>query len=78
MKQPSVKAVPRHQGGVGQRAAAGTVSPQQVAQSSDVERSQLHRSAGEERQLREERGRRFGFTHGWWYICACWRCTLTG
>lgn len=69
MKKPPVEAAPRHQGGAGQRAAAGTVSSQQVAQSSDIERSQLHRSAGEERQLRAERGRRFGFTFGWWYSC---------
>lgn len=69
MKQPSVEAVPRHQGGVGQRAAASAVSSQQVAQSSDVERSQLHRSAGEDRQLRAGRDGKFGFTCGCWYIC---------
>lgn len=54
MEQPPVEAVPGHQGGAGQRAAAGAVSTQQVAQSSDVERSQLHRTAGEEGQLRAE------------------------
>lgn len=56
MEQPPVKAVPRHQGCVGQRAAAGTVGSQQVAQSSDVERSQLHRTAAQERQLGAEEG----------------------
>lgn len=58
MEQPSIEAVPRHQGGAGQRAAAGTVSTQQVAQSSDVEGSQLHRTTGEERQLRAGEGKR--------------------
>lgn len=57
MEQPSIEAVPRHQGSDGQRAAAGTVSTQQVAQSSDVEGSQLHGAAAEERQLRAEEGK---------------------
>ncbi|TNN56275.1 hypothetical protein EYF80_033481 [Liparis tanakae] len=52
----SIEAVPRHEGAVGQRAAAGTARPQQVAQASDVERSQLHRTAGQDRQLRREEG----------------------
>lgn len=54
MEKASVKAVPRHQSSSGQRATAGTVGAQQVAQASDVERAQLHRTAGEERQLEEE------------------------
>lgn len=58
MEQPPVKAVPRHQGRVGQRAAAGTVGSQQVAQSSDVERPQLHRTAAQERQLGAEEEKR--------------------
>lgn len=58
MEQPPVKAVPGHQGCVGQRAAAGTVGSQQVAQSSDIERSQLHRTAAQERQLGAEEGRK--------------------
>lgn len=58
MEQPPIKAVPRHQGRDGQRAAAGTVGSQQVAQSSDVERSQLHRTAAEERQLGAEEGKK--------------------
>lgn len=53
MEEASVEAVPRHQSGVGQRAAAGTVGSQQVAQASDVEGAQLHRATGEERQLEE-------------------------
>ena len=62
MEQPSIEAVPRHQGSAGQRAAAGTVSTQQVAQSSDVERSQLHRPTGDERQLRAEEGQHLAGT----------------
>lgn len=65
MEQPSIEAVPRHQGSVGQRAATGRVSSQQVAQSSDVERSQLHRTTGEERQLRAGEENKFGFTFDW-------------
>lgn len=59
MEQSSIEAVPRHQGSAGQRAAAGTVSTQQVAQSSDVEGSQLHCTTGEERQLRMEEEKNF-------------------
>lgn len=51
MEKASVEAVPRHQSSFGQRAAAGTVGSQQMAQASDVERAQLHRTTGEERQL---------------------------
>lgn len=61
MEQPSVEAVPRHQGIAGQRAATGAVSTQQVAQSSDIEGSQLHRTAGEEGQLRAEEEKLFLF-----------------
>lgn len=57
MEEPSIKTVPRHQGSGGQRAAAGTVSSQQVAQSSDIERTQLHSTTGEEWQLQEEEGK---------------------
>lgn len=57
VEQPSIKAVPRHQGSAGQGAAGGTVSSQQVAQSSDVERTQLHSTTAEERQLQEEEGK---------------------
>lgn len=53
MEQASIEAVPRHQSSFGQRAAAGTVGSQQVAQASDVERAQLHRPTAEERQLEE-------------------------
>lgn len=58
MEKASVEAVPRHQRSVGQRAAAGTVGSQQVAQASDVEGAQLHRAAGEERQLEEGKKKR--------------------
>lgn len=51
MEEPSVKAAPRHQGGVGQRAAAGTVGSQQVAEPSDIQGTQLHGAAAQGRQL---------------------------
>lgn len=57
MEQPSVEAVPRHKGSAGQRAAAGTVGAQQVAESSDIERSQLHGATRQDRQLRVEEER---------------------
>lgn len=64
MEQSTVEAVPRHQGSVGQRAAAGTVTTQQVAQSSDVERSQLHRATGEEGQLKAQEEQSFDSVGG--------------
>lgn len=53
MEKASVEAVPGHQSGFGQRAAAGTVGSQQVAQASDVEGAQLHGATAEPRQLQE-------------------------